>query len=111
MDGASNNLEVININYLISVVLRVIFILALKLSLLNRDYILVNVFEGLGFNHFYVPSLCNAFIKDYIEIFYLIYEGEILSIQCKMSLRGHRYTCYVALARSTKKTHHNSSTV
>jgi hypothetical protein len=44
--------------------------------------------EGLGFDHFYVPTPCNPLIEDYTEIFYMIDEGDITSIQCKMSLRG-----------------------
>jgi hypothetical protein len=30
---------------------------------------------------------CNPLIEDYIEIFYMIDEGDIASIQCKMTLR------------------------
>jgi hypothetical protein len=30
----------------------------------------------------------NPLTEDYIEIFYMIHEGDIPSIQCKMSLRG-----------------------
>jgi hypothetical protein len=44
--------------------------------------------EGLGFNHFYVLSPCNPLIEDYTEIFYMTDEGDVPSIQCKMSLRG-----------------------
>jgi hypothetical protein len=44
--------------------------------------------EGLGFDHFYVQSPCNYFIEDYAQIFYMIDEGDIPAIQCKMSLRG-----------------------
>jgi hypothetical protein len=44
--------------------------------------------EGLGFNHFYVQSLCKPLIEDYTEIFYNIDEGDVPSLQCKMSLRG-----------------------
>jgi hypothetical protein len=46
------------------------------------------MFEGLGFNHFYVQSPCNHLIEDYTEIFYMIDKGYIQSNQCKMSLRG-----------------------
>jgi hypothetical protein len=35
-----------------------------------------------------VQSAFNPFIKDYTEIFYMIEEGGVLSIQCKMGLRG-----------------------
>jgi hypothetical protein len=42
----------------------------------------------VGFNHFYVQSPCNPLIEYYTEIFYMIDEGDILSIQCKFSLRG-----------------------
>jgi hypothetical protein len=44
--------------------------------------------EGLGFSHFYVQSPCNSFIEEYTEIFYMIDEGDIPSIQCKMTLKG-----------------------
>jgi hypothetical protein len=44
--------------------------------------------DGLGFSHFYVESACNPLIEDYTEIFYMIDEGDISSIQYKMSLRG-----------------------
>jgi hypothetical protein len=44
--------------------------------------------EGLGFNHFYVQSPCNPLIEDYTKIFYMIDKGDIVSIQCKMILRG-----------------------
>jgi hypothetical protein len=51
----------------------------LKRSLLNREYILINVLKALAFC---VQSLCNSLIEDYAQIFYMIDEGEILSIQC-----------------------------
>jgi hypothetical protein len=35
-----------------------------------------------------VRSPCNPLIEDYAQIFYMIDKGDILSIQCKMSLRG-----------------------
>jgi hypothetical protein len=35
-----------------------------------------------------VQSPCNPFIEDYTQIFYMTYEGDIPSIQCKMSFRG-----------------------
>jgi hypothetical protein len=44
--------------------------------------------DGLGFSHFYVESACNPLIEDYSGIFYMITEGGIPSIQCKMSLKG-----------------------
>jgi hypothetical protein len=43
--------------------------------------------EGFGFSHFYVKSPCNL-IEDYTQIFYMIDKGDILSVECKMSLRG-----------------------
>jgi hypothetical protein len=52
--------------------------------------------EGLVFNHFYVQSACNPLIEDYTEIFYMIVKGDIPSIQCKMSLRGHTFMRRVA---------------
>jgi hypothetical protein len=47
--------------------------------------------KGFGFSHFYVQSPYNALIEDYIKIFNMIEEGDIQSIQCKMSLRGPNY--------------------
>jgi hypothetical protein len=44
--------------------------------------------DGLGFNHFYVYSPCDPLIEDYTEIFYMIDEGDIPSIQGKMRLGG-----------------------
>jgi hypothetical protein len=43
---------------------------------------------GLDFNHFYVQSPCNLLIEDSTQIFYMIDEGGIPSIQCEQSLRG-----------------------
>jgi hypothetical protein len=43
---------------------------------------------SLLFNHFHVQSPCSPLIEDYIDIFYVIDEGDIPSIQCKMSLGG-----------------------
>jgi hypothetical protein len=43
---------------------------------------------GLGFNHFCLKSPCNPLIADYAKIFYIIDEGDIPPIQCKMCLRG-----------------------
>jgi hypothetical protein len=34
-----------------------------------------------------VQSPCNPLIEDYTQIFYMIEEGSVLPIQCKMSLR------------------------
>jgi hypothetical protein len=48
--------------------------------------------EGLGFYHFYVQSPCKAPIEDYTEIFYMIDEGNVPSVQCKMRLRGPKCT-------------------
>jgi hypothetical protein len=42
----------------------------------------------LDFNHFYVQSSYNPLVKNYTEIFHMTDEGDIPSIQCKMSLRG-----------------------
>jgi hypothetical protein len=39
---------------------RVSLILALKSSLLNREWILKKYSEGLGFSHFYVHSPCDS---------------------------------------------------
>jgi hypothetical protein len=39
-----------------------------------------------------VQSPCNPVIEDYTEIFYMLDEGDILSIQYKMSLGGPNST-------------------
>jgi hypothetical protein len=44
--------------------------------------------EDLGFNHFCVQSPCNPLSEDYAKIFNMIDEGDIPSVECKMSLRG-----------------------
>jgi hypothetical protein len=44
--------------------------------------------KSLGFSHFYVQSPCKPLIEDYTEKFYMIDEGDIPSIQGKMSLGG-----------------------
>jgi hypothetical protein len=41
-----------------------------------------------SFNHFYVQSPCNPLIEDWTEIVYIIDEGDIPSVQFKMSLSG-----------------------
>jgi hypothetical protein len=46
--------------------------------------------EVLVFNNFYVQFPWNLLIEDYAEIFYMIDEGDISSIQCKMSIRGSK---------------------
>jgi hypothetical protein len=56
--------------------------LALKRSLLNREQILINVLKALAS----IISMCT--LEYYTEIFYMIDEGDIPSIQYKMSLRG-----------------------
>jgi hypothetical protein len=43
--------------------------------------------EGLGFDHFYVQFLCKPLIEDNTEIFYMIDERDVPSVQCKRSLR------------------------
>jgi hypothetical protein len=45
------------------------------------------MFRRHGFNHFYVQSPGNPFMEDYTEIFYMIDEGDVPSVQCEMSLR------------------------
>jgi hypothetical protein len=35
-----------------------------------------------------VQSPCNPLIEDYTEIFYMIAEGDIPSMQCNLNLRG-----------------------
>jgi hypothetical protein len=59
--------------------------LAHNRSVLNREWT-NNYSEGLGFDCLCVQSPCNL-IEDYTEILYIIYEGNVLSIQCKMRLR------------------------
>jgi hypothetical protein len=65
---------------LISALWKASLMLALKRLLLNNS-------EGLGFNHFCVQSPCNPLIENYTQIFHMVDEGDILSIQCKMNLR------------------------
>jgi hypothetical protein len=43
--------------------------------------------ESLGFDYFYMQSPYNPLIEDYTEIFYMINEGDVPSVQCDMSLR------------------------
>jgi hypothetical protein len=38
-----------------------------------------------------VQSTCNHLIEDYSKIIYMNDEGDVPSIQCKMSFRGHKY--------------------
>jgi hypothetical protein len=38
-----------------------------------------------------VQSPCNPLIKDYTEIFYIVDEGDIPSIWCKMGIRGPKF--------------------
>jgi hypothetical protein len=56
--------------------------LTLNHLLLNREY----SSESLGFDRFYVYSLCNLSIEDYAKIFDVTYKWDVPSIQCKMSL-------------------------
>jgi hypothetical protein len=48
--------------------------------------------EGLGFDHFYLQFPCNPLIEDYTEVFYMIHEGDVPSVQCKVSLRWSKTT-------------------
>jgi transcriptional regulator of NAD metabolism len=57
--------------------------LALKRSYLNKESILINVLKTSSS----VISVCSL-VEDYTELFYVIVEGDISSIQCKMSLMG-----------------------
>jgi hypothetical protein len=45
---------------------------ALKRSLLNREWILINVLKA---SHFYVQSPCNSLIEDYTAIICMIDKG------------------------------------
>jgi hypothetical protein len=47
--------------------------LVLNRSLLNREYILINVL----FDHFNVQTPCNFLIGDYTEILYTIYKWNV----------------------------------
>jgi hypothetical protein len=64
--------------------------LVLNRSLLNREYNLIKVSEGLGFDHFYVRYPCNFLVEGYSEIFYTIYKLNASSIQLKMGSGGRR---------------------
>jgi hypothetical protein len=37
-----------------------------------------------------MKSACNPLIEDHAEAFYIIYKGDVPSIQCEMSLRWSR---------------------
>jgi hypothetical protein len=56
--------------------------LAFKRSLLNTDWILINILKTLAS----VISMCSL-IEDHTQIFYIIDKRDIPSIQCKMSAR------------------------
>jgi hypothetical protein len=75
---------------LISALWRTSLMLALKRWFLNKGVDSNKCSEGLGFNHFYVQSPCNPLIEDYIQIFYMIDEWDIPSVQCKMIVSGHK---------------------
>jgi hypothetical protein len=49
-------------------------------------------------------SACNPLIEDYTEIFYMIDEGDITFIQCKMILRGAKSITKIMKLRITFKT-------
>jgi hypothetical protein len=60
--------------------------LALKRSIFNKELILINVLKALAS----VISMCslhviNPLIDDYTQIFYMTDEGNIPSLECKMS--------------------------
>jgi hypothetical protein len=44
--------------------------------------------EGLGFSNFYLQPPRKPLIENYTEIFHITDEGDIPSLQCKVSLRG-----------------------
>jgi hypothetical protein len=67
---------------------RVHYIPSLVPILSQINSIQINLISGLGFNHFYVQSPFNPPVEDYTEIFYMIDEEDIPSIQCKRGLRG-----------------------
>jgi hypothetical protein len=53
--------------------------------LLNREQTPENVLKALlVIDHICVQSTHNSPIKNYTEVFYTDYEGDSLSIQCKM---------------------------
>jgi hypothetical protein len=57
--------------------------LALNRSLLNKNYILINFRKALTS----IISIYNPYLQYYTEVYYLIHEGKILSVQCEMNLR------------------------
>jgi hypothetical protein len=67
---------------LMSALWRVSLMLVLNCSLLNREYILINVLKALAS----ISSMCNLHVT-FTEIFFTIYKWNVLSIQCKMRLR------------------------
>jgi hypothetical protein len=62
--------------------------LALKRSLFLQEVNSNKCSERFGFNNFYAWSPCTRLTENYTELFYMIDEGDIPSVQCKMSLRG-----------------------
>jgi hypothetical protein len=64
--------------------------LVLKRSLLNRKYSLVIVLKALASGiSVYSLHVFNPITKDYTRYF-MVDKEDIPSIQCKMSLRGHK---------------------
>jgi hypothetical protein len=63
--------------------------IVLNRSLLNREYILINVLKALTsiISTRFVQSPCNFLIEDYTEIFYTIYKLNVSSVQSKMEFR------------------------
>jgi predicted Zn-dependent protease with MMP-like domain len=59
-----------------------------------------------------MQSPCNALTRDYTQIFYVIDEGDMPSIQCKMSLRGPKPVRKVDInpVRTSEETHYVSAT-
>lgn len=43
--------------------------------------------QGLGFDHFYMQSPCNPLVEEKTEVFYMIHEVDVLSVQCEMNPR------------------------
>jgi hypothetical protein len=60
--------------------------LALNRSFLNTEYILINVLKAMAS----IISICNlhlSFLSKNTPRYFVIYKGNISSIQCKMGLR------------------------
>jgi len=71
---------------LMSALLRVNLMLTPNQSLLNTQQTLIKYTESHNFNDCYVDSPHNPSVRDYTQIFCMVYEGNVLSLQHKMRL-------------------------